>query len=184
LYPFEVIKQQDQSGLWPEATTLDIVQSILFDNLNDNQHHGINIAGLYQGYAGNIARDAPFRVLQLSTYEALKSTLLKNPKAKLTSLQAAFVGGVAGMTSAVMTTPLDVVKTNLMTQSNPETNVSWWQCMNSIYEHSGVTGLFAGIVPRVESIGLSSALFFLVNELVLAELMTREEAVIASSEDE
>jgi solute carrier family 25 S-adenosylmethionine transporter 26 len=206
LCPFEVIKQQTQSGMWPGATTLDIVQSILFDSHNDNQQHGINIAGLYQGYAGNVARDVPFRVLQLSTYEALKSTLLKNPKAtaeimtddalldnetnenessraaELTSLQAAFFGGVAGMTSAGMTTPLDVVKTILMTQSNPETNVSWWQGMHGIYEHSGVAGLFTGIVPRVESISLASALFFLVNELVLEKLMAREEAAVASSE--
>lgn len=208
LCPFEVIKQQTQSGMWPGATTLEIVQSILFDNHNENQHHGMNIAGLYQGYAGNVARDVPFRVLQLSTYEALKSTLLKNPKAisrettnddalldsktnenessraaELTSLQAAFFGGVAGMTSAGMTTPLDVVKTILMTQSNPETNVSWWQGMHGIYEHSGFAGLFTGIVPRVESISLMSALFFLVNELVLEKLMAREEAAAASSKD-
>jgi solute carrier family 25 S-adenosylmethionine transporter 26 len=202
LCPFEVIKQQTQSGMWPGATTLEIVQSLLFDNHNDNLHHGINIAGLYQGYAGNVARDVPFRVLQLSTYEALKSTLLKNPKAtrerptddnlvdnessraaELTSLQAAFFGGVAGMTSAGMTTPLDVVKTILMTQRNPETNVSWWQGIHGIYLHSGVAGLFTGIVPRVESISLMSALFFLVNELVLEKLTEREEAAVASPED-
>jgi solute carrier family 25 S-adenosylmethionine transporter 26 len=209
LCPFEVIKQQTQSGMWPGATTLEIVQSILFDNHNDNLHHGINIAGLYQGYAGNVARDVPFRVLQLSTYEALKSiystsrdtkatteittddALLDNETnenessraTELTSLQAAFFGGIAGMTSAGMTTPLDVVKTILMTQSNPETNVSWLQGMHGIYEHSGVAGLFAGIIPRVESISLMSALFFLVNELVLKELTEREEAAAVSSKD-
>lgn len=201
LCPFEVIKQQTQSGMWPGSTTLEIVQSMLFDNHNDIQHHGINIVALYQGYAGNVARDVPFRVLQLSTYEALKSAWLKNPTAttettpdgalldnessraaELTSLQAAFFGGVAGMTSAGMTTPLDVVKTILMTQSNPETNVSWWQGMRGVYEHSGVAGLFTGIVPRVESISLMSALFFLVNELVLVKLTEREEAAAASSE--
>jgi solute carrier family 25 S-adenosylmethionine transporter 26 len=209
LCPFEVIKQQTQSGMWPGATTLEIVQSILVDNHNDIQHHGINIAGLYQGYAGNVARDVPFRVLQLTTYEALKSTFLASHNTKattetttdvalldnetnenessrateLTSLQAAFFGGVAGMTSAGMTTPLDVVKTILMTQSNPETNVSWWQGMHGIYEHSGFAGLFAGIVPRVESISLMSALFFLVNELVMVKLTEREEVAAASSKD-
>jgi hypothetical protein len=87
------------------------------------------------------------------------------------------------MTSAGMTTPLDVVKTILMTQSNPETNVSWWQGMHGIYEHSGVAGLFAGIVPRVEAISLASALFFLVNERVLVKLTKREEAAASSSKD-
>jgi solute carrier family 25 S-adenosylmethionine transporter 26 len=209
LCPFEVLKQQTQSGMWPGSTTLEIVQSILLDNHNnDNLHHGINIAGLYQGYAGNLARDVPFRVLQLSTYEALKSTYLAAQNTKvtretttyddalldnetnenesshatdLTSLQAAFFGGVAGMTSAGLTTPLDVVKTILMTQSNPETNVSWWEGMHGIYEHAGVAGLFAGIVPRVEAISLASALFFLVNERVLVTLTEREEAAAAAS---
>jgi solute carrier family 25 S-adenosylmethionine transporter 26 len=201
LCPFEVIKQQTQSGMWPEATTLEIVQSILFDNHHDGMN--MNIAGLYQGYAGNIVRDVPFRVLQLTTYEALKSTYLatqngeKTPATasaldetnessattELTSLQAASFGGFAGMTSAALTTPLDVVKTILMTQSHSETtnNVSWWACVHGVYDHAGVAGLFAGIVPRVELISLVSALFFVINEFVLEKLTEQEAAESSSS---
>jgi len=172
LCPSEVIKQQSQSGMWSESmSTLDIFQTIL-------SHSGL--AGLYQGYAGNVVRDVPFRVLQLTTYETIKSAYLTSPTTKdttskdttsneLSSFQAAGFGGLAGMTSAAVTTPLDVVKTLMMTTANAD-QASWGDCFRSVYQQSGVQGLFTGIVPRMELITLMSALFFLVNEFALERL--------------
>lgn len=176
LCPSEVIKQQSQSGMWPDTSTVDIVQTIVSSK---------GLGGLYQGYAGNVVRDVPFRVLQLTTYETIKSAYLtkqQNPveQLELSSLQAAGFGGLAGLTSAAITTPLDVVKTLMMTTETADT-ASWGGAFQHVYQESGVAGLYAGILPRVELITLMSALFFLVNEFVLEKLNEQEEAAAAET---
>jgi len=109
LCPSEVIKQNLQGGNF--KSTADAVGSIL-----KNQ----GPFGFYRGYLGGVVRDVPFRVLSLGSYEVVKekyvNAKIKRGESKdLTSKEAAFVGAFAGSFSALATTPLDKMKTMLMT---------------------------------------------------------------------
>jgi solute carrier family 25 S-adenosylmethionine transporter 26 len=80
LCPSEVVKQRMQAGMY--ATTGEVVRSILKKN---------GVAGLYEGYLGGVARDVPFRVAQLCSYEVTKNFYLKFKKQRLHDKTAAAV---------------------------------------------------------------------------------------------
>jgi len=141
----------------------------------------IGFGGLYKGYIGQISRDVPFRALQLPSYELVKKWYIRNfatilAADKFTSvartlspLENLLIGIVAGSFSAALTTPLDVLKTRMMTTGKDKANASpqsVWSVLLQLYRSEGFSGLFAGLLPRVIYIGPSAGLFFLVFEAV------------------
>ena len=65
-----------------------------------------------------MARDVPFRAIQLPLYEALKQAyatrFCDGRGDQISPPSAALLGACAGMTAAAATTPVDVVKTQMM----------------------------------------------------------------------
>jgi Mitochondrial carrier protein len=125
----------------------------------------------------------PFRVIQLVSYEYIKSAWLARTKRastsssaargkrhhkaavitdpiELSSKEAMVVGALAGTISAALTTPFDVLKTAMMT-SNKDS-----RSLLSTARALGPTALFRGINQRVFYIAPSCAIFFLVYETV------------------
>ncbi|CAI5951835.1 unnamed protein product [Closterium sp. NIES-64] len=79
---------------------------------------GEGVAGLYSGYTAALLRNLPTNVLNFSTFEYLKMAILHVRHATaLRPHESMAAGAVAGALSAALTTPLDVVKTRLMTQA-------------------------------------------------------------------
>jgi len=176
LCPSEVVKQKMQAGMY--ATTRQAVSSIW-------QQKGL--VGLYEGYFGGVARDVPFRVSQLVSFEVTK-TLAKKLKAQrlqdkqpkggkkvnpqdmvLSPLEAAVCGAVAGTFSAAITNPLDRIKTLLMTDSQAYGG-SVLSCASKIWAQEGLAGFTQGMVPRVVYIAPSVVIFFTVYELTQQRL--------------
>ena len=164
LCPSEVVKQQMQAGMY--TSTLQAVSSIWKKK---------GISGLYQGYFGGVARDVPFRVAQLTTYELTKNLYLRIKKQRLEALgssthqvelsaiDAAACGAIAGTFSAAITTPLDRIKTILMTDSGAYGG-SVISCASKIFREEGLAGFCAGLVPRVAYIAPSVVIFFVAYE--------------------
>lgn len=80
------------------------------------------LAALFYGYKATIFRDLPFSALQFAFYErehrlAREWVGSRDIGLGLEILTASTAGGMAG----VMTCPMDVVKTRVQTQQNPET---------------------------------------------------------------
>jgi solute carrier family 25 S-adenosylmethionine transporter 26 len=163
LCPSEVVKQQTQAGMY--KNTSEAIKGIFKKR---------GIGGFYEGYFGGLARDIPFRVAQLTSYEVTKSFYLrlkqKNQKVSedvnsLSPVEAATCGAIAGSFSAAITAPLDRIKTLLMTDSAAYGG-SVASCLSKIWKEEGVAGLCQGMVPRVTYIAPSVVIFFIVYEKV------------------
>lgn len=119
------------------------------------------ILGLYAGYSATILRNLPAGVISFSSFEYLKAAVLrKTKKPNMEPLQSVCCGALAGAISAFLTTPLDVVKTRLMTQGvgikaglKSEIAASAYKGFLStliqIWREEGWLGLTRGIRPRV-----------------------------------
>ena len=177
LCPSEVIKQQMQAGMYSSTTEA-------FTTILKNK----GIPGLYQGYLGGITRDVPFRVAQLTTYELTKNAYLRLKKYRqlhnsksnkkktaaaaeleLTAVETAICGAVAGTFSAGITSPLDRIKTLLMTDGAAYGGTVA-SCASKIWQEEGLRGFATGVVPRVTYIAPSVVIFFIAYEHVQQRL--------------
>lgn len=76
----------------------------------------LGIRGFYMGYSPALIRDILFSALQMPLYEYLKKPIAKLLDKNTTSpLVSATAGSLAGTISAILTCPLDVIKTRHMT---------------------------------------------------------------------
>lgn len=105
--------------------------------------------------------------------EQMKTALraVRGGSAELGSADVAAVGCAAGVLTAALTTPLDVVKTRLMSQGAARTYAGIGDCLRQTVAQEGVGALFKGVQPRVLWIGLGGAIFFPVLEAAKAALL-------------
>lgn len=150
--PFEVVKQQMQAGL--HASTAQAVRSILRSE---------GVRGLYSGYGTLVAREIPFDAVQFVMYEWCKRAWAARAGRELSLLDNMAVGSLSGAVAASVTTPLDMVKTRLMTQTGLARELQYRGMLDGLRRvaaEEGVAALFAGLRTRVAWIGLGGAIFF------------------------
>lgn len=187
--PSEVVKQRLQAGMY--TSTREAICGIWREGQQQQRGMGGPIRGFYKGYTGGLARDVPFRVAQLTTFELTKSIYLRtktrtttsttcrgekvtdtSKQAKvgqepLSALEAAVCGAIAGSFSAAITNPLDRIKTLMMTDVTNMYGGSVLACATQMIRNDGVVrGLFTGVVPRVAYIAPSVCIFFATYEYV------------------
>uniref|UniRef100_A0A0E0JU12 Uncharacterized protein n=1 Tax=Oryza punctata TaxID=4537 RepID=A0A0E0JU12_ORYPU len=140
MVPKELITQRLQSGA-AKGRSWQVLLRIL-------QTDGF--FGLYAGYAATLLRNLPAGVLSYSSFEYLKAfTLKQRNKESLTPGESVLCGALAGAISAALTTPLDVVKTRLMTRVGTEGSRTVVGTMREVVAEEGLMGLSRGIGPRV-----------------------------------
>ncbi|NWV31723.1 SAMC protein, partial [Grantiella picta] len=148
--PSEVVKQRAQVS--PSSSTLRILSHTLY-------HEGIQ--GLYRGYKSTVLREIPFSLVQFPLWESLKDLWSWKQRHVVDSWQSAVCGAFAGGFAAAVTTPLDVAKTRIMLakagSSNARGNVL--AALGGIWRTEGLSGLFAGVVPRMAAISLGGFIF-------------------------
>ncbi|KAH7114384.1 mitochondrial carrier protein-like protein [Dendryphion nanum] len=113
LTPAEVIKQNAQMVSSTSSTNATLVTLAKFKS---------NPLALWRGYTALAGRNLPFTALQFPMFERLKEAIKANRDRKgLTNgtiLESgaitAFSAGSAGAVAAVITTPVDVIKTRIM----------------------------------------------------------------------
>ncbi|XP_021774963.1 protein MITOFERRINLIKE 1, chloroplastic-like [Chenopodium quinoa] len=133
MVPKELITQRMQAGA--KGKSWEILAQILRKG---------GILGLYTGYSATLLRNLPAGVLSYSSFEWLKIAVLKKGnKEKLTPLESVCCGALAGAISASLTTPLDVVKTRMMTQ------------FQGVVVNDGVSGIIKQILMEEGWVGLT-----------------------------
>uniref|UniRef100_A0A7N0TQV4 Mitochondrial carrier protein n=1 Tax=Kalanchoe fedtschenkoi TaxID=63787 RepID=A0A7N0TQV4_KALFE len=79
------------------------------------------LSSLYAGWGAVLCRNVPHSIVKFYAYENLKRSMMSSLQCdKLTTFQTLACGGIAGSTAALFTTPFDVVKTRLQTQTIEE----------------------------------------------------------------
>jgi solute carrier family 25 (mitochondrial S-adenosylmethionine transporter), member 26 len=166
VFPTDVVKQKVQGGIY--AQTGEAIRSIWASR---------GLLGFYEGYLSALARDIPFRVAQLTTYEYTKDVYLGIKKKRaaagatveLSPAEAALVGAVAGTVAAFVTCPLDRFKTLLVIDSE-KWGGSVFSCAAKVWQQEGPRGLLTGVVPRLSYITPSVAIFFVAYEFAQQKL--------------
>lgn len=170
LTPAEVVKSKTQAGLF--SSSVDAAFAI-------SKHGGLR--GFYQGFGAALGRDVPFRAIQLSLYEFARSAysrrVQRRCRREMTAVENLVLGALTGMGTAAATTPLDVVRTRMMSQSpgSGTAYVNAFDCAVRTAKLEGVGALYKGIVPRVALIGPSAAVFFVAYEASKKFFRTRAE---------
>jgi solute carrier family 25 (mitochondrial S-adenosylmethionine transporter), member 26 len=150
--PTEVVKQRMQSGEFKHARTALV--SIL-------RREGR--LGLFAGYGAFLLRDLPFDAVEFWAFDTLKLNYRQAVQRDLNPLEASGCGAVAGAVTAFATTPLDVIKTRLMTQGSSKSAGMYknaFDCAIRVYREEGAKALFRGWEPRVTWIAVGGCIFF------------------------
>ncbi|KAE8100445.1 hypothetical protein FH972_018342 [Carpinus fangiana] len=178
MVPKELITQRMQAGA--KGRSWEVLLRILEKD---------GVLGLYAGYSATLLRNLPAGVLNYSSFEYLKAAVLRRTgKAHLEPVQSVCCGALAGAISASITTPLDVVKTRLMTQLHGGDAVNKVAAamysgvaatVKQILKEEGWVGLSRGMGPRVVHSACFSALGYFAFETariaVLQQYLKRKE---------
>jgi len=153
--PVEVVKQRRQASA--ASKSLEIVR---------NTFKTEGVRGFYRGYLTTVAREIPFSLIQFPLWEFLKKQLAEVKGSAPKPWEASLCGAIAGGFSAAVTTPLDVAKTRIMLAAagSADAKLTTISVMQLVAREKGMSGLFAGVVPRVTWISIGGAVFFGVYE--------------------
>jgi solute carrier family 25 (mitochondrial S-adenosylmethionine transporter), member 26 len=187
--PSEVVKQKVQAGMFP--STAAAVSSIWANK---------GLVGLYEGYWGGVARDVPFRVAQLTTYELTKNLYLRIKRNRIqrqhallhprrTTRRGKRDAAATAVPDVVALTPAEAAFCGAVAGSFSAaitapldriktllmTNSAAYggtvaSCAAKIWRDEGIRGLTTGIVPRVAYIAPSVVIFFVVYETAQQKL--------------
>ena len=135
LTPAEVLKQNAQMVRKSTSSTSSVnTKSKLFDgNATITALKKFNSPKqLWRGYTALAGRNLPFTAMQFPMFEHLRATIHTQRKTRgihtgsllEAGLVTAFSAGAAGSVAAVLTTPIDVVKTRIMLSAGGESDAA------------------------------------------------------------
>ncbi|EFJ44623.1 mitochondrial substrate carrier [Volvox carteri f. nagariensis] len=101
--------------------------------------------GLFTGYLPTVLEDVPDMAIKFAAYEGMRQ-------------EDFAMGAVAGALAAAATTPLDVIKTNMM--CNAAVRPSMGSAAMGVMRQGGPAAFFRGVGARAASNGINSAVFF------------------------
>eukprot|EP01038_Epipyxis_sp_PR26KG_P006979 gene6979-9540_t len=173
--PYEVIKQRLQAGLHRHAS-----EAIMYIITTEKM-------GVFGGgrLISQIVRDVPYAIFTLMSYEILQSLSLRRnarerhdnnlgnttsiEECRNSKLQDALNGALAGGIGTLLTTPMDLIKTRLMTTKNKDsTTVGILVTIVKIFQEEGLSTFFVGMTPRLVHKIPANGLFFLFYEALKA----------------
>jgi len=113
----------------------------------------LGLLGLYNGAGACLLRDVPFSAIYFTSYSHLKKDVFHEGDMgkKLSFLETLGAASIAGMPSAYLTTPFDVVKTRLQSEARKGEShyTGLTNCFSTILAEEGPRALFKGGLARV-----------------------------------
>lgn len=138
--PQEVLKQRVQADVYPNAIAA-FRQTIAKDGF----------FGLYKGWGATISRDIPWNACSFMFHGLAKKIFYNVNNRDPTAWENIALGSVAGAGAAVLTMPIDVIKTRLMTQAAGANAryVGIMPTLKMIVREEGAMTLMKGLLPRI-----------------------------------
>lgn len=163
--PYEVVKQRLQAGMY--VSTGQALRTMY------RTEGGLLAFFGTSGVASQILRDVPYAIVTLLTYESMRRTRAerrlgpgesKGGLAKgSTALEDSVMGALAGGVGSLVSNPMDVVKTRVMTQ--PGLYPTVWSAVSKVSVEEGPSAFFKGTVPRLLHKVPANAIFFATYEI-------------------
>lgn len=165
--PQELLKQRIQADIYPNFITA--LRETLFKQ---------GFGSLYKGALATLSRDVPWNALSFMFHSQAK-TMFERVKGRAPANDENLVlAGVSGAIAAVIMTPIDVVKTRIMTES---TSMGIVSTLKDIIANEGAGTLMKGVIPRIVFLAPLAGITFSVYEAVAAELRKRKSTPVTSS---
>ncbi|CAA0820614.1 Mitochondrial substrate carrier family protein [Striga hermonthica] len=147
LTPMDMVKQRLQLSSSPYGGVWDCVRRVAREE---------GIRAFFASYRTTVLMNAPFTAVHFATYEAAKRGLMEvSPESASDErlVVHATAGAAAGALAAALTTPLDVVKTQLQCQGvcgcDRFVSGSIRDVIRTIIKKDGYRGLLRGWMPRM-----------------------------------
>lgn len=119
------------------------------------------VTSLWRGVWPNSARAVLMTASQLASYDAFKRLLITNANMS-DNLKTHFTASfLAGFVATTICSPVDVIKTRIMSASHTETRQGLGELIKEIYRKEGVTWVFRGWVPSFIRLGPHTIATFL-----------------------
>ncbi|KAF6255593.1 mitochondrial carrier domain-containing protein [Scenedesmus sp. NREL 46B-D3] len=147
--PTEVVKQRLQTREF--AGAMSAIRSIVAKE---------GMRGLYAGYGAFLLRDLPFDAIEFVAYEQLRKAAGRVLQRDPNPVEVSIVGAIAGGFTGIVTTPLDVLKTRLMTQGTSGRYKNLVDATIQIARTEGLGAFMSGWQPRLMWISLGGFVFF------------------------
>lgn len=154
--PIELIRTKLQSRQgYSYSEVIDVVRGAVRQN---------GVLSLWRGLLPMLLRDVPFSISYWLGYEYLKFQFSSVVEPSLLPFVPLLSGAMSGGVSAVLTTPLDVIKTHMQVelgeskQGSSLGTGSLFNVLRNVTSEHGYSGLFAGLTPRVAKIAPACAI--------------------------
>lgn len=171
--PQEVLKQRIQADIYPNVLVA------LKETLGKQ-----GVGSLYKGWFATISRDVPWNALSF-LFHAQGKRLFQSVKGRAPQNdENLVVAGISGAIAAIIMTPVDVVKTRIMTQRAGAVHYSGIVgTLRTIVAEEGAGTLMKGVIPRIMFLAPLAGITFSVYEAVAKNIRARKaaEAVKATS---
>eukprot|EP00316_Scyphosphaera_apsteinii_P001699 CAMPEP_0119298684 /NCGR_PEP_ID=MMETSP1333-20130426/850_1 /TAXON_ID=418940 /ORGANISM="Scyphosphaera apsteinii, Strain RCC1455" /LENGTH=293 /DNA_ID=CAMNT_0007299855 /DNA_START=8 /DNA_END=889 /DNA_ORIENTATION=- len=165
--PQEVLKQRVQADIYPNAL-------VGFKEIVTTK----GLPEFYKGYLATISRDVPWNALSFMFFAQSKGLFKAIAGEKPGDKENLVLGALSGMTAAVIMTPVDVVKTRLMTGGASGGIIG---TARAIVQDEGAAILMKGVLPRIAFLAPLAALTLTFYEVIAKQLVSRRLQVPASS---
>ncbi|KAI0567738.1 solute carrier protein [Gracilaria domingensis] len=162
--PQEVLKQPLQAEIYPNVFV------VLRETVGKS-----GIGALYKGSIATISRDIPWNALSFMFHGQGKK-IFKSSKGRDPATDENLVlAGIAGAVAAIIMTPIDVVKTRIMTQRAGSAVYSGVVgTLQKIVREEGAGTLMKGVIPRIVFLAPLAGITFSVYEAVAANIKKRK----------
>ena len=165
--PLELIRTNLQSS--PTISLKDI-HSYIVSSIRLN-----GVSSLWRGLYPLLIRDIPFTAIYWPTFEFMRSQIISTfTPGNFIDIYANLISGwLCGSLAAALTTPSDVVKTQIeiSVQNLTIRDVNILNIIRDIHSNFGIRGFFRGLIPRCAKIGPACAIMIATFEVIISIFM-------------
>ena len=163
--PLEVVKHRMQVTLRGEG--YETPWRALRSAVKGESERGGGLRGLYTGLPTTLLRNVPYNAVQFGTFRLLMSA----------GASPLVAGASAGVATAIVTTPIDVVNTRMQTQAvtergkgdkNRHLYAGPLDAVRTMLLREGPSSFWRGVVPRTAGYAPSALVFFWIYRAVNA----------------